>query len=151
MKIAIIMMALVMLAGCTAPITEKISEKAMETQIEKSTGGDADVDIDGSDMTIKTDEGDVNIETKGLDSGEWCKQGAEWKMTANMQEGMGNAQWIIQGLETTGEYAGLCHVVYTVQGDGQEMKMDYYFNEAGDSGYMEMDVNGKKMKQEWHG
>ena len=29
--------------------------------------------------------------------------------------------------------------------------IDYYFSKDGKSGYLEMDVNGKKMKQQWSG
>jgi hypothetical protein len=53
---------------------------------------------------------------------------------------------------TSGEYAGLCHVIMSAQGaEGEVMTADYYFSEDGESGYYEMEVNGQTFKQEWHG
>ncbi len=64
---------------------------------------------------------------------------------------MSNAQWIIEELITTGEYSGLCHIVYTAETPEGDVQIDYYFSENGESGYFEMNVNGQVIKNEWHG
>jgi uncharacterized protein YceK len=100
--------------------------------------------------TIIADQGDVQIEASGFDSDNWCQAGAEWKMTGDFDEGETNAQWNIEGLMTSGEFEGLCHVIYTTQTPEGETQMDYYFSEDGETGYFEMDINGQKFTQEWH-
>jgi len=132
---------LLLVLGC-----QKVAEEAMEAQIESETGQDAEVDISEGKMTIETDEGRVEIE--GFDSDEWCQEGAEWNFASTTEAA--NAQWIIEGLMNSGEYSGLCHVVYTSEGPDGTARMDYYFAEDGETGYFEMDVNGQKMKSEWH-
>jgi hypothetical protein len=63
--IFIIIILLIILTGCRAKIEEKIAEKVME----KAMGG-ADIDIDGEEVTIKTEEGDVTFgSTEWPDSG----------------------------------------------------------------------------------
>lgn len=102
-------------------------------------------------MIYETDDGKVEIETnmKDVQEGDWCPAGGEWKMTATGQD-MTEANWKIDKLITSGEYAGLCHVIYTVQTPEKEIKMDYWFDETGENGYYEMEMNGQKVKQEWH-
>lgn len=70
-KAVVVLVALIlaaMAAGCGS-VSEKVGEKAAEKMIEKGTGGE--VDIKGDDVTIKTKEGDaeVNIGTKKLPDG----------------------------------------------------------------------------------
>lgn len=70
-KVLVVLVALMLVAlvaGCGG-ISEKVGEKAAEKMIEKGTGGE--VDIKGDDVTIKTKEGDaeVNIGTKKLPDG----------------------------------------------------------------------------------
>jgi len=104
-------------------------------------------------VTIVTEEGgeEVTITAEAGAEG-WCEAGANWEMTATGAEGGTEATWVIEGLVTSGEYAGLCHVIYTVTDpSGEVMHMDYWFDESGESGYFEMDVGGQKFKQEWHG
>lgn len=55
----IIAMTSVLLAGCN--MEDKISEKIAEEMIEKSSGGEVDVDIDGEDVTYTTEEGEVTV------------------------------------------------------------------------------------------
>ncbi len=100
-------------------------------------------------ITIE-DEGEEVVVTGEGGVGEWCQAGANWEMTATGED-EAQASWIIDKLETSGEYEGLCHVVYTVTEDGEEMRMDYWFDESGENGYVEIDVGGQKIKQEWHG
>jgi len=136
-----IMMA-IMLAGCA----EKVAEEHMEAQIEAETGHDAEVEIDGEDakMTLETDEGVVQIETKGVDSDEWCKEGAEWKMTAEQ----GQAEMVIVGIESSGEYKGMCHVTYDIDIAEAQGEMDFYFDQEG-NGYQVMNINGQEIKTEF--
>ncbi len=139
---------LLVLAGC-----EKAAEKQMEAKIEAETGGNADVDINKGDMTIKTDEGTVEVTgIEGATPGDWCKEGAEWKFTsAETAQQDVSAKWIIKGMGS-GEYSGLCHVVYTMQSSQGTVDMDYYFAKDGKSGYAVIKLpNGQTMKQEWKG
>ncbi|MBU0535701.1 MAG: hypothetical protein KKE20_01955 [Nanoarchaeota archaeon] len=149
---SIILVLLVFLAGCQSA-AEKNTEMKAEAQINAETGQDVDVDIDssGGKMIYETDDGKVEIETnmKDVQEGDWCPAGGEWKMTATGQD-MTEANWKIDKLITSGEYAGLCHVIYTVQTPEKEIKMDYWFDETGENGYYEMEMNGQKVKQEWH-
>ncbi|MCK4589789.1 MAG: hypothetical protein KAT77_05055 [Nanoarchaeota archaeon] len=102
-------------------------------------------------VTVTSEEGDVTVEASGFDSDEWCQAGAQWKMSGSFDEGDTNAQWMIKGLVTSGEFAGLCHVEYSVETPDGQTEIDYYFSEDGESGYFEMDVNGQKFTQEWNG
>lgn len=138
-----LLLILILLTGCA----RRIVEKAAEEEIEERTGGEADVDIGKDKVTVETGEG--KVEVTGMDSDEWCQEGAEWKFTSKEPEEQGDAHWIIKGLMTSGEYAGLCHVEYTVETEEGTTKMDYYFSEDGESGYFEMEVGGQKIKQEW--
>ena len=137
---------LLFVIGC-----QKVAEEAMEAQIESETGQDAEVDIGKGKMTVETPEGTIEIEGSDVNSDEWCQEGAEWKFTSTTPQAGGvNAQWTINGLIETGEFAGLCHVEYTAESSEGDAKMDYYFSEDGESGYFEMEVNDQKIKQEWH-
>lgn len=146
--ISILLMAF-FLVGCA----ETATEKAMEAKIESESGGEAEVDIDmdsdGGTMKVTTDEGEVEIEASGMDSDEWCKTGAQWKFSSTTQQQTG--EWKIEGLIGSGDYKGLCHVVYTAQGAQGVARMDYYFSQDGETGYFEMEANGQKIKSEWHG
>jgi len=143
-----VMLVLTLLAGC-AKVAEKSAEQKLEAQIEKETGNDAKVDLDKGSMEITTDEGKIEVTGVG-DEKNWCQEGAEWKFTSSNPGEQANAKWTIKGLISSGEYAGLCHVEYTVISEGQTNKIDYYFAQDGKSGYFEMDAGGQKVKQEWH-
>lgn len=116
------------LAGC-----QKAIEESAEKSIESETGQDTEVDITG---------------TSG-EGPDWCREGEEWGITSTQQGE--NIHWIIQGLKTSGKYEGLCHVVYTRETEEGTEKIDYYFSEDGESGYVEMESNGQTFTQEWHG
>ena len=51
---------------------------------------------------------------------------------------------------TEGQYEGLCHIVMNFQGPEGEMVWDYYISEDGETGYLEMEMNGQTITQEWH-
>ena len=105
---------------------------------------------DKGETTIKTDEGDVEVETSGLDTGDWCPEGGSWKYAANVEGADSSGEWKVIGLENSGKYAGLCHVTYNVDAGSQgQIEMEYWFTEDGESGYVEMDFNGQKITQEW--
>lgn len=148
-----VVLALIFLAGCQSA-ADKAAEKNAENQIKAETGGNANVDIDSSEgrMNIETDNGSVEINTnmKDVKEGDWCPEGGEWTMAASGTQGDTSAEWNIDRIMTSGEFAGLCHVVFTTQGPNGEMNVDYYFNENGESGYMVMNQNGQTIKQEWH-
>ncbi|MBN1275302.1 hypothetical protein JXA12_03340 [Candidatus Woesearchaeota archaeon] len=128
----LLVLVVVFVAGCTS-----------------TPAGQAIKDVDGEARTVvKTDEGAVEVTAKEGSAG-WCQEGAEWTMTS-AAEGA-NAQWIVDRLEKSGEYAGYCHVIYKATSPDGDLRMDYWFDESGENGYYEMDVGGQKIKQEWHG
>lgn len=104
---------------------------------------------DKTETEIETDEGTVKITGTAGDDSDWCPTGGSWEMTATGMDT--SASWKIDKLETSGKYAGLCHVIYTAEGPEGETRMDYYFDESGEHGYFEMEMNGQKISQEWHG
>jgi hypothetical protein len=144
--IVVVLVSLLLFLGC-----ESAAEESLESQIESETGKDAEVDLDKDKVTIESEGQKVEVEGSNLKGDEWCKAGSQWKMSSTGDEGSMNAQWLIEGLVSSGEYKGLCHVVYTAKGDQGNAKMDYYFAEDGKTGYYEMDINGQKIKSQWQG
>ena len=115
-------------------------------------GGTTTIDKDGTTTTTTTTTDGETVTTtvsgtEGADS--WCPEGGDWNVKVEGVEGAGEASWKIDKLITSGEYEGLCHVIYTATGPQGDVKMDYYFSEDGKSGYYEMEVNGQKISQEW--
>ena len=104
---------------------------------------------DKTETEIKTDEGTVKITGTGDMSDEWCPEGGNWEMTATGTDA--SATWKIDKLETSGKYEGLCHVIYTVTSPEGDTRIEYWLDESGENGYMEIDVGGQKITQEWHG
>jgi len=126
MKKIIIALVVLLLAGCAA-------------KVEKTT-------------VIETDSGEQKVVVSGsAEQGGWCPAGGNWNMQATGSEGDTTASWKIDKLETSGKYAGLCHVVYKATTPQGEVLMDYWFDESGKNGYYEMNVNGQKISQEYHG
>jgi hypothetical protein len=95
---------------------------------------------DGSVTTIDYDLGN---------SDSWCAKGAEWSSShAALDDSSVDATWMVEGF-ATGDYEGLCHVVYTVESVEGEITMDYYFNEDETQGYVEIvGPDGKVYSQE---
>lgn len=121
---------LLFLVGCGNEIAEEMAEQQMEAEMGENV--------------------DVEIESSGFDSDEWCQEGAQWSYTATAPgAGGSNAQWNIVGLVESGQYEGLCHVLYVAEGPDGNAEMNYYFSEDGESGYFEMDINGQKMVSSW--
>ena len=125
-------MAMLLLAGCQSSVTGQVTADTKDTV----------------HQTIETDNGTVQISATEGQNDSWCQTGAQWSMNAPSQGQ--DAQWTIDKLETSGEYKGLCHVIYTANTPDGKMRMDYYFDESGDNGYYEMNIGGKTIKQEWH-
>ncbi len=54
--------SLFMLSGCSKKdATEKLGETMSERMLERATGGEADVDIDGQNVSVKTKDGNVQM------------------------------------------------------------------------------------------
>jgi hypothetical protein len=51
-------------SGC-GKVADEVGEKAAENAIEASSGGNADIDIDGGEMSIETDEGTYTADGSG--------------------------------------------------------------------------------------
>jgi hypothetical protein len=125
------------------------AEEIVEEQIETSSGEEVEVEIESGQTTVETEDVKVEIETTGVNTGEWCEAGAEWKYATKMETGTTNAKWTNEGMIDSGKYDGLCHVIYTSTGPEGNAELNYYFSEDGESGYFEMDVNGQKIASEW--
>ncbi len=59
--VCVILIALFLAAGCKGEIIERITEGAIESAIEAQSDGEVDIDISESEMSIKTDEGEMTI------------------------------------------------------------------------------------------
>jgi len=124
-----------------------------------TNGGDVETttkteDGDTTTVTTTTTTEDETITTtvtgtEGVDS--WCPEGGDWTVTVEGTETTGEATWKIDKLISGGQFDGLCHVVYTATSPQGDILIDYYFNEDGTEGFFEMDMNGQKITQEWHG
>jgi len=79
---------------------------------------------DKTEIEIKTDESTVTMAGTAGESSDWCHEGGDWTMTATGMEGDMSATWKIDKLETSGKYAGLCHVIYTVSSPEGESKKE---------------------------
>lgn len=141
MKIGYIIAAVFMLlVACTGPQVEQVvPDETMEDVTVEQEGEDATV-------TVETDEGETTLEVDAENTDEWCQTGSTWKMSGTE----GQAEMKIVGLETTGKYAGYCHVTYDIDAEGAQGQADFYFNKDGD-GYQVMTMNGQKFEQEWTG
>jgi len=169
---------LILLAGCaqkedmqaktTEPAKEQAAEEeAPQTQVSKSQiKFNIEDAVEGKDTRVKIEgeEGEVVIEGiepameatavgETVDIGdEWCKEGAAWNFKSTTPDMEASGEWLIKGLMTSGEYSGLCHVLYTTETPLGETIMDYYFTEDKESGYFEIKLpDGQTMKHEWHG
>ncbi len=130
-----ISMAVIAVSGCTGEVGV-----SQEREVEDKT-----------ETEIKTDEGTVKITGTAGESSDWCHEGGDWEMTTTGMEGDMSATWKIDKLETSGKYEGLCHVIYTVTSPEGDTRMDYWFDESGENGYVEIEMGGQKITQEWHG
>lgn len=111
----ILAMLAIFLVGCGGPA---VSEGAYTLTNE-----------DGSETTI-----DYNLG----ESDSWCAKGAEWSSShAALDSSSVNAEWMVEGF-ASGDYEGLCHVIYTVESEEGTTTMDYYFNEDATVGYVEI-------------
>ncbi len=59
---SVAVLATVVLTGCSG---ESIAEKAIENQIESESGEDVDIDLDGGDFSIQTEDGEFSIQSDG--------------------------------------------------------------------------------------
>ncbi|MBD3304500.1 hypothetical protein GF343_05110 [Candidatus Woesearchaeota archaeon] len=168
-KIIVLLLVLAVLLTACQPAAEKPMDKDEKTgeQPEKK-----EIIVDKSQIKFKIDDEtkekieiqqkEDGVEIEGVEptmealatskGPEWCKAGEQWKFSTAHEGIDASAEWEIQGIVESGEYAGLCHVVSTAQSPLGETKMDYYFAEDGESGYFEMKMpDGKVIKQEWTG
>ncbi|MEE8402105.1 MAG: hypothetical protein V3R86_08145 [Candidatus Hydrothermarchaeaceae archaeon] len=105
-----------------------------------------------TETQVRTDEGTVKITgTAGENPDDWCPEGGNWGMKSTGMEEDVSATWKIDRLVKSGKYSGLCHVIYTMKTSEGDTKIDYWFDESGENGFIEMDLNGQKISQEWHG
>jgi len=86
----------------------------------------------------------------GPENPEWCQAGSEWSFSSSTFNSDAFGKWIIDKYETSGQYAGLCHVVFTSEGPEGEVRLDYWFDEKAENGYIEIVTNNQTIKQEWH-
>jgi hypothetical protein len=133
--IVCLILVLAALVGCTTTVT---------------TPG-ANVQTTGAKTTVQTSDANVQITTNSQGANDWCPAGGDWSAQATTTQGMASATWKVDKLMTSGKYAGMCHVIYTVKSaQGQDVNMEYYFNKDGKSGYVLTNVNGQSYATEWH-
>ncbi len=155
--IVLVIMLILGLSGCLSTPAETKSETRIKTgDDEVKTKTETRVTGSGPsqtfETTFETDEGKQTVKITGTEGKEgWCPVGGDWNMESTGLEGVETASWKVIGLETTGKYAGLCHVLYTSKSAEGDVKIDYWFEESGDRGYYEMDVGGQKIAQEFRG
>ncbi|MBW2973879.1 hypothetical protein KY346_05825 [Candidatus Woesearchaeota archaeon] len=151
MLVLCMILLIIVLAGC-----EKAEQKADAVQEEPPKAEKivtkSQIKFNMADQEATEEVIVEKVEPTMEAAAEWCKEGSEWKFSSASPDVDASAQWVVKGLMTEGEYAGLCHVLYTAQTPMGESTMDYYFDEEGESGYFEMKLpNGQTVKQEWHG
>jgi len=139
----------------TAPEPQEVQE--IKSQIKFSVGNETKEKLE----IMQKENGDLEVEpveptmealatSQGVT--EWCKAGEQWNFETQQAGIDASAQWQIQGIIDSGDYAGLCHVISVTQTPLGETTIDYYFAEDKESGYFEMKLpNGQVVKQEWHG
>lgn len=129
-----LVLAALLLFGC-----QQVAENAMDEQ-------------EANEMEVEAEaEVDVDVTAPSVDLSDWCQTGAEWQWSGEVAGQGANAEWRIDGMVESGEFAGLCHVVYTAETAEGPSSIDYYFNQDGSEGYVKMVVNGQTYTQEWHG
>ncbi|MBW2999287.1 YgdI/YgdR family lipoprotein [Candidatus Woesearchaeota archaeon] len=126
--LALAIVSILLLAGC-GPEAEDTEERGETVTVISEQ--------DGEEVVVTTTEGDDS----------WCAAGSSWHMTGPDD----TTGCKVIRLETSGEYRGLCHVICTMMAADEEVEWKYWFDESGDNGFVEMDINGQKIKQEWHG
>jgi hypothetical protein len=152
----IMLVSFTVISGCLGGAPEKTETKIKtdEGTIEMKTETSDGKETTTFESKIETEDGEQTVKitgTAGEKADEWCPEGGDWSMQATGVEGMATATWKVDTLVTSGKYTGLCHVIYTAKSPEGEVKVDYYFDESGKTGYFVMDMNGQKLEQEWHG
>lgn len=96
--------------------------------------------------TVSTSEGEVDVEVSSTadSKDDWCSAGSTMKTNGPQ----GDVEVVIEGIVTSGKYAGYCHMTQNVQTGTDSMTGDYYYNEDG-AGYQVINVNGQKIETEW--
>lgn len=153
-RIVILLFVVTVLLGCLSQTSNKTDIKTDDGTIEVKTETQSDKDITESEIKLKTDEGEQTITitgTTGEKADEWCPEGGDWEIQSSGAQGEMAATWNVDRLETSGKYAGLCHVIYTAQTPEGDISIDYWFDETGEKGYYEMDIGGQKITQEFVG
>lgn len=95
--------------------------------------------------TVESESRETQIEVSGTGTGEWCPKGS----TVNTDSPQGTVSAEVRGVVDSGKYAGYCHMVTSLNMQGQQAEIDYYFDENG-SGYQVMDINGQTVETRWH-
>ncbi len=101
-------------------------------------------------QTLNTGDANIKIETTGANAKDWCPAGMVWTHSVNTSLEVSEGEWRVVGIESSGTYAGLCHIKFTPTRKQYAlgMKMDMWANEDGSKGFIEVDIGGKKMVQE---
>jgi len=122
-------------------------EKAAEKKLEKEIGGDVDIDKKGDEtkITIKSDDGEAEMEINSKNADDWCAEGSTLKSSG--QDGSMNM--VVLGIEKSGKYKGYCHMKYDIESKEETGSIEFYHDKDG-NGFQVMDINGEKMEMEWN-
>lgn len=94
--------------------------------------------------TVKAGGTEVEVTTNVQNAEDWCQTGSKWSMDGTQ----GSMNMIIEGIISSGKYAGYCHVTYDVGTEEGQVNADFYFNEEG-AGYQVIEVNGQTIESSW--
>jgi major membrane immunogen (membrane-anchored lipoprotein) len=152
----LVVMVVASLSGCLGGAPEKTETKIKtdEGTIEMKTETSDGKETTTFETKVETEEGEQTVKitgTAGEKADEWCPEGGDWSLQGTGAGGEVTATWKVDKLITNGKYAGLCHVIYTAKNPEGEIKADYWFDESGERGFYEMNLNGQKITQELRG
>jgi len=115
------------------------------------TSDDADVkgEVNGNQQHIEitTEEGTTDIDLTVENEDSWCMEGTNWQGTSDQ----GNSNMLIEGIMSSGEFEGFCHIVMNTDAGNGNTQIDYYMNEGNTEGYYVMTIDGQEYKTSWSG
>jgi len=136
-KILILLVVLLVIAGCGS----YVAEEAMEEELE-ADGGDAEVDIDGEEISIEYSDDEVEYTVEGTAGDGWCDEDLFLNVEGMTDDGEMTYTVEVYGVEESGDYEGLCKGEVTwISSDGS-MYYVYYFDEDEEHGHVILTGDG---------
>ncbi len=153
-KIVLIsVLAIMLFSACVGGGSETRSETRFETdegevRIETTTQGEDGVTITETEIQGEDGETIKFTQSSTLTGDEWCQEGGTLDLTAiGEADSSGTVSMVFDKIETSGKYEGLCHITLISQTPQGEQKIEYWVDESGERGFMEMEMGGQKFTQ----